>query len=68
VICIFASRESSIMNIYTKLIFRLQPNGRHLLQQQHKPINASVPLVRPFMEILQILFFSLACSFCKTSK
>ncbi|CAF0772124.1 unnamed protein product [Adineta steineri] len=33
------------MNNYTKIIFRLQPNGRRLLQQQHKQISSPVPLL-----------------------
>jgi hypothetical protein len=31
------------MNVYTKLVFRLQSNGRRLLQQQQN--NLPVPLV-----------------------
>ena len=35
-----------IMNSYAKLITRLQPNGRRLLQQQQQQASAPLPVVR----------------------
>jgi hypothetical protein len=57
------------MNTYAKLIIRLQPNGRRLLQQKQQPAGSSLPSVNQFRFNKAKKFdFSLGRIFYKTIK